>query len=514
MVNDYKTFVELKRKIADINNIIALMNWDLETYIPEKWIEFRSQQIQTLSWISYDLSTSKELYSVLKDLLRKEEFEKLNEDEQKNVLLSMEDYERTVKYPKDFVIEFSKLQSESFSAWHKAKETDDFSIFKPFLEKLIEMKKQEAIIKWFSWKNNENIYDYLIDEFEPWMTCEKLDKVFWEVKSKLVPYIKSILEPIKENRNIQPKDSFLKSKFWTIEEKIAFSKKLSEEIGFDYWKGRLDKSSHPFTTSFSPSDVRITTRASTLGISETILSTIHEAGHWIYEQNLLEANYWLPLWQACSYWIHESQSLIWERNIAKSLSYWNRVFPLLKKEFSNEIYIQTIDTANFYRALNKVESSYIRTEADELTYHIHILIRYEIERDLLNDVIKVEEIPTIWKEKYKEYLDLDIYDYKQGCLQDVHWSHGAFWYFPSYSLWSFYATQFFKTAEKQIENLSYKIEKGEFSEFKTWLNDNIHKYWRKYTSEELCEKITGEKLNFDYFLNYVKTKYNEIYKLK
>jgi len=502
MQEHYDLFIRRKKEIADINNIIALANWDLEVNIPEKSWESRWNQIQTLSGIAYDLSTNKDLWNLLEFLINDKT---LNENQLINVQLSKKDFDKIKKYPKQFILELSKLQNDSFIAWQEAKKTNDFSKFEPFLEKIVEMKRKEASILWYK-KNNWNLYDFLLEEFEPWMTCEKLDLIFESVKKELVPFIKNILNQNKKIIDIE------EIKFSNDKLKFEFSKKLSEEIGFDFSKGRLDLSSHPFTTSFSPSDVRITTKLSESWILNTILSTIHESWHGIYEQNLLESEYWMPLWQACSYWIHESQSLIWERNIAKSLWYWKRVYPLLKKEFKEQL--KDISLEEFYESLNKVENTLIRTEADELTYHIHILIRYEIEKSLLNGDLKVKDLPKVWNSKYKDYLEVDIKEDSKGCLQDVHWSHGYFGYFPSYSLGSFYAAQFFSTAKKQIGNFQEGIEQGNFLNFKNWLNKNIQIHWRKYNSEELCKNVTGEILNFKYFFDYVKEKYWEIYNKK
>jgi len=499
MNEKYKKFVDIKRKIADINNIIALSHWDLEVYLPEQSWDNRWNQIQTLSWISYDLSTSKKLWILLNELSKDET---LSEDEKINVLLAKEDYVKTIRFPKKFVLELSKLQNESFVAWQKAKQTNDFKTFKPFLEKLLKLKRKEAKILWF-WNNLKfkNIYDALLNEFEPWITTEKLDVIFNDVKTKLVPFIQNVIK----NQNID--DSVMNAKFGSEDKKFEFSKILASEIWFDFSKGRLDKSTHPFTTSFWPEDVRLTTRTSELWIINTLLSTVHEAGHWIYEQNLPTEQYGLPLGSAVSYWIHESQSIIWERYIWKSLNYWKRVFDNMKDYFPEESMLKDMNYFDFYKALNKIEPSFIRTEADELTYHIHILIRYEIEKDLLNWNLKVKDIPKAWNKKHKDYLGIKVDNDSIWCLQDVHWSHWSFWYFPSYSLWSFYAAQFFDKARKDIKDFDEKVEKWEFWDFKNWLNSNIHSFWRKYEPEILCEKITGEKLNFDYFMDYVNKKY-------
>jgi carboxypeptidase Taq len=281
-------------------------------------------------------------------------------------------------------------------------------------------------------------------------------------------------------------------------------------MGFDFGAGRQDLSEHPFTTSFSRNDVRITTRIDENDFSHMTWSCIHEAGHALYEQGLPEEQYGLPLGEYASLSIHESQSRLWENNIGRSFSWWQYWYPLLQRAFPAQLGKWSHE--QFYKGINKVGPSLIRTEADELSYHFHVMIRYELEKGLIEGSISVPDIPAYWKEQYANYLGMEVPDDKRGCLQDVHWSHGSFGYFPTYSLGSFYAAQLFAAAEKQVNSLSKDVSEGNTEPLLTWLRQNVHRFGRQYTSEEICLRATGETLNIQHFLRYLLDKYNKIYK--
>jgi len=311
--------------------------------------------------------------------------------------------------------------------------------------------------------------------------------------------------------NEQPYDSFLYQKF-DIDRQKALSKHLAALLGFDFSCGRLDVSEHPFTISLNPKDVRITTRFQPNDLAESIWSTIHEAGHALYEQGLLPENYGLPSGEAISLGIHESQSRLWENHVGKSYPFVAGVLPVLKQYFPEQL--GAISDIQFYQALNRVAPSLIRTSADEITYHLHILIRFELEKELIEKTLKVEDLPEAWNEKYKTYLGIDVPSLKAGVLQDVHWSHGALGYFPTYSIISFYASQFFKQAQKDIPELNHQMAERQFQPLLNWLREHIHQHGRLYQARELCEAITGEPLNFAYFRDYAWDKYRCIYDLE
>jgi len=490
----YKNYLQ---KIADLSYSIAVLSWDQETYMPEKGADFRAQQISTLSGLHHKLYTDKELELLLENLIYDNS---LNEKQKKNVALTKETFDKQKKYSTEFVELMSKTISNCFQAWQTAKEKNDFSIYAPELEKLLALKRQECEILGYS----EHPYDALLNEYEKGITTKEISHLFDLVKKELVPFVKKISETKQVN------DEFFFQHFDEAKQ-WDFGIDLLKQMGFDFSAGRQDKSSHPFTTSFSSNDVRLTTRIKENDLSEMIWSCIHEGGHGLYEQGLPIQEYGLPLGEAISLGIHESQSRLWENNVGRSLAYWKQNINLIKSYFPEQL--KHINAEDFYFAMNKVTPSLIRTSADELTYHFHIMIRFEIEKALFENTIQVKDLPFIWNQKYKNYLGIDVNSDTQGVLQDIHWSHGSFGYFPTYSIGSFYAAQFFAQANKEINGLAQQIENGQLTELLSWLRNKIHNHGRFYTSNELCKEICGEPLNVNYFMDYVKVKYSEIYNL-
>lgn len=494
-MNNYLVYKELMRKIADVQYAAGVLNWDQETYMPENGAEMRAQQLSTLSGIAHELSTSEELG----DVLNKLSFDaSLNEMQKRNIKTSLKNYNDRKKYTTAFVKELSRTISEAFQAWQKAKETSDFKIYAPSLEKLVRLKREECKLLGYT----GHPYDALLDQYEPDMKTADLEVLFADVRKQLVAYIQEIAS------KPQNKDEFMfahydKNKQWQI------GIDLLKQMGFDFASGRQDESSHPFTTNFSSKDVRVTTRISENDFHEMIWSCIHEGGHALYEQGLPISEYGLPSGEYISLGIHESQSRLWENNVGRSLNYWKYNFEKLQKAFPEQL--NQVSIMDFYKAINIVRPSLIRTSADELTYHTHVLIRFEIEKALIEGSIEVKDLPSLWNKKYKEYLGIEVPNDAKGVLQDIHWSHGSFGYFPTYSLGSFYAAQFYAQVKKEIPELEREIENGNLKPLLGWLREKVHKYGKYYTAEELCIAITGEKLNFSHFMNYAKEKYNRLY---
>lgn len=478
-------------KIADVQFAAAVLEWDQETYMPEKGAIIRGQQLSTLASIAHDMKTEGELYELVRELSQSLE---LNKEALKNVCLIKEDIEKEQRLPKEFVTQLSLATSQSFHAWQKAKEKRDFNLFAPFLSEMVELKRREATYLGYE----KHPYNALLHEFEPGATVDFLDNLFENVKQKLIPILAQIKAKKVEKENFFKQD-YPKESLWNLSNYFLIL------MGYDFEAGRQDYSAHPFTTSFGSNDVRVTTRYTKGEFADLLLSTIHEGGHALYEQGLLAENYGLPAGSATSLGIHESQSRLWENNIGRSLAFWEGVLPKVKEIFPN-----TFDdkgAIDFFEAVNEVKPSLIRTQADELTYHFHILIRYEIEKQLINNEIEVNDLPRIWNEKYKDYLGVDVPSDDLGVLQDVHWAHGGFGYFPTYSLGSFYAAQFFATAQKELSGLDNQIKETNFISLKKWLNDNIHQFGRLLSGDEICVKLTGESLNIDYFMQYIKEKH-------
>lgn len=483
------------QKIADVNYSAAVLGWDQEVYMPSEGAEARGRQLATLAGIAHDLFVSEVTRNLL---LACKNDNSLNENEKLNVQLLEEDLRLKEKYSTAFVEELSVCTSKCFNAWQEAKAKNDFSLFAPYLSQMVILKRKEAALLGFE----KSPYDALLNLYEKKCTSEQLDKLFSEVRKELVPFVKN-LSTKKQVNNAFFFQQFDENTQWN------FGLEILRKLGYNLSAGRQDKSSHPFTTNFNSKDVRITTRVDEKDFSEMMWSTIHEAGHALYEQGLPYSEYGMPLGEYLSLGIHESQSRFWENNVGRGKLFWKYFYPTLQNQFPQQL--GSINLDQFYCGMNKVEPSLIRTSADELTYHFHIMIRYELEKDLIEGKLEVEQLPQAWNKKYKEYLDLDVPNDQSGVLQDVHWSHGSFGYFPTYSIGSFYAAQFYFAAEKQIQSLNDQIEQGEFSHLLHWLRTQVHAHGRKFTADELCKKITGETLQFKYFMDYARRKYSLIY---
>jgi len=495
MNNQYEKLKAKLSQLADINFSAAVLGWDQEVNLPENAKAIRAQQLSTLSGLAYEAFINDEMRDLLEELNSNND---LSEKEKVNVKQTKKYFDKQIKKPKDFVVNMSKAISKAYFAWHEAKEKKDFKIFEKDLDTLIQLKKEEAEMLGYE----DHIYDALLDQYEPNAKVKELDVLFADVKQNMVSFVKEITE------QQQVDDSFLYQHF-EKDKQWGFGIDLLKQMGYDFKSGRQDISAHPFTTNFGSTDVRVTTRIDENNLSEMIWSCIHEGGHALYEQGLRIEDYGLPTGNAISLGIHESQSRLWENNVGRSLPYWRANMEKLHQLFPE--HLGNISAEDFYKASNKVSPSLIRTNADELTYHFHILIRYEIEKALMEGNIKTADLPEVWNQKYKEYMNIDVPSVDKGVLQDIHWSHGSFGYFPTYSLGSFYAAQFYKKAEQDIADLSNKIENGNMIPLLDWLRTNVHEHGQLYTADELCERITGEKLNFKYFMDYARQKYAGIY---
>jgi len=491
----YTNYTTLLQKAADINYASAVLGWDQEIYMPVKGAEYRSRQLATLASQAHELLTSDSYGTLLASL---SSADGLTVREQCNVAKSLEDYAKAKMLPSAFVEELSKQTSLTFNAWVEARKMNDFSLFAGPLTNMIALKKQQAALYGYV----EQPYDALLDDYEKGATVKMLDQVFAGIKEELPP----ILGKIKSAQQVGNdcfKQHFPKQQQWN------FSIEVLTAMGFDFEAGRQDYSEHPFTTSFAPTDVRITTRVDEGNFASMLWSCIHEGGHGLYEQGLPEDQYGLPLGAATSLGIHESQSRLWENNVGRSAGFWSFFYPRLQKRFPGPL--ANVTAQDFIKAANKVEPSLIRTEADEVTYHFHVLIRYEIEKELITGQLSTSDLPARWNDLYAYYLGVRPKDDKTGVLQDVHWSHGMFGYFPTYTLGSFYAAQFFQQMQKDIPDLDNKIATGDLYPLLEWLRSSVHQYGRQYNSEELCKRITGQGLDPRFFIAYAKQKYGQVY---
>lgn len=491
----YKEYVTKMQQIADVKYASAVLQWDQETYLPSKGNAIRGQQIATLNEIAHQKFATEKTGALLNELIAAND---LSDAQNKNVQLSLYDYKRANKFTSDFVRTMTETVNKSFHAWMQARKENSFAAFQQPLDELIQLKKQEADILGYA----NHPYDALMNDYDKGLTVSITDKIFAELK----PQLSNLLNEIANKTQLD--DSFLHQHF-DRDSQWKFGMEILKRLNFDFEAGRQDISEHPFTTNFNNADVRITTRIDENDFNNMTWSCLHEAGHALYEQGLPGEEYGLPLSEYCSLSIHESQSRLWENNVGRAFPFWQHNFSLLQTFFKRQLGSVNID--QFYKAINKVTPSLIRTEADELTYHFHVMIRYEIEKMLIDGSISTKDIPAYWNEHYEKYLGIKVPDDKRGCLQDVHWSHGSFGYFATYSLGSLYAAQLYAAITGENASIEKEIAAGNNKNLLQWLNKNIHRHARYYTSEELCRKATGETLNSTHFIRYATKKYTAIY---
>lgn len=486
--SQYKTILQ---KIADLKYASAVLQWDQETYLPKNGNDARGRQIATLNEVAHEQFTNESLGNLLRELAAVND---LSIKEQRNVQLSLDDYTKSKKMPSAFVRKMSEAVNISFHSWIQARKENSFAIFEKPLQQIIDLKKQEVDLLGYE----KHPYDALMNDYDKGLTTTIVDKLFADLR----PQLSSLLEKITTKPSID--NSFLHQHFdknaqWDTGIEIL------KRIHFNFDAGRQDVSEHPFTTNFSSQDVRVTTRVDENDFSNMLWSCIHEGGHALYEQGLPDDEYGLPLGEYCSLSIHESQSRLWENCIGRGLPFWKCNYKLIQDNFPQQF--RSISVEQFYQGLNKVQPSLIRTEADELTYHFHVMIRYEIEKLLIEGSISAKDIPAYWNEHYRKYLGINVPDDRRGCLQDVHWSHGSFGYFATYSIGSLYAAQFFATIKKAVPLIETQIVEGNTIKVWEWLQKNIYAYGRFFTSEELCMVATGQFLSSKYFMGYLNEKF-------
>ncbi|KAF9161154.1 hypothetical protein DFQ26_004820 [Actinomortierella ambigua] len=531
----YDKLAALNADIATLAALSSVLGWDQQTMMPPKGADVRTRQSVFIDTILHERASSKELGDILHELQARQksgDLEKeLNEFELANIRIGLRDYKQIVLKPVELAQARSRLSNEAPIAWTAARKESDFSKLAPFLKDWIKISRDWAQIKIkagtapeASRIHNEALslltteedkkkcfkgyYQALMDDYEIGFKQSTLVELFDGLKEKLVPLIAKI------KAKGQPHDDSCITGNFDIERQTKFSHRIATELGFDTDAGRLDVSAHPMTTGTHPNDVRMTTRYTENLFSEGITSTIHETGHSLYEQGRNKKYDGQPVSQAMSLGIHESQSLLWERMVGLGRPFWTYALPILKEMFPEKENVQSATVENIYNAFNRVEPGFIRVEADEVTYHLHVILRYELELALIEGELEVEDIPKAWNQKMKDYLGVEVTEDRVGCLQDIHWSVGLWGYFPTYSLGAINAVQIFNAAKKQIPDLEAHLAKGDFHILKEWLNKNVHEKGSLYQSgEELITVVTGEKLNVNYFINHLVDKYTAIYDL-
>ncbi len=496
-------------EIQHLNSAVSLLSWDQETYMPAGGGAARADQLATLQTLAHDKFVSPDIERLLEqwvDGATGEAHEVNGEvwDESTRALLRevWRDFSRAKKLPSEFVTRLGRECSLAQQVWAEAREHNNFKQFLPHLQTMVALKKEEAGYLGYT----TTPYDPLMDQYEPGMTVAQLTPLFAAIRARLVPLLARVMES-----SAKPDESIL-FRSYDVAKQVEFGKLVLTAMGYDFNRGRLDLSAHPFTTSFHPTDVRVTTRVYEKELPACLFSCIHEGGHGLYDQGLDPTRFGTPLGEARSLGIHESQSRLWENSIGRSKAFWRCFYPLLQGTFPTQL--GEVSEQAFYGAINRVKPSLIRVEADELTYNLHIMLRFEIEQQLMEDNIRVEDLPELWREKMRSYLGVVPERDADGVLQDVHWSIGAIGYFPTYTLGNLYAVQFYNQARLELNQFDEEIAAGRLTILTKWLNQKIHRWGRSLTTDRLVQRVTGGPLDPEPFLTYLEQKYGEIYELR
>jgi len=497
-MENYNLLIARLAEIGHLNTALAVLGWDQQCYMPPGGAGERAEQFAALGKIAHERFVSDETAS----LLEKAEAEASSEDPDSDARLTLRavrrDYDKRVKLPTRLVEALAKETTLAHEIWVHARATNDFAHFAPTLDKLLGLSREVA--EAFGYQ--DRLYDALLDQYEPGMKTIEVERVFDELRPGLVSLVKDLADspPID--------DSILKRDF-NEGQQLAFGEYVVKKLGFDFTRGRQDKAVHPFCTSFSRNDVRITTRFDRNWLPCALMGTIHETGHALYEQGFDPKDDNTPLSNAASLGFHESQSRLWENIVGRSRAFWDVFYPGLQRHFPGVL--DDVDVARFYRAINKVEPSLIRVEADEVTYPLHIMLRFELEKDLLAGSLAVADLPEAWNEKMRDYLGIVPASDADGCLQDVHWSGAAFGYFPTYALGTMLSAQLYEKALLDDANILGDLKKGEYASLLEWLRENVHKPGRRYLPAELTERICGEPPQSRSYLKYLNDKFRDVY---
>lgn len=496
----YQKFLAQLRDIGQLEEIMGLLSWDQETMMPEGALEGRAQQKATLAGIAHDRFTSPMLGEMARELAEDPAI-KSNPVASANLREFRRAYDRSVKVPTDLVQRLQRTETEAHAAWIEARAQNRFEQFAPHLETLLQLRREEAQ----AIDDRRHPYNVQLEKFEVGVDFETIAVLFEALKKGLLP----LLDRIK-GASHRPNAKVLAGRFEQGKQEI-FLRSVIEAIGFDFKRGRLDVSVHPFCGGAGMSDIRMTTRFTDEDFHTSLAGAIHETGHALYEQGLDPAHRHEPVASARSMGVHESQSLLWEKHVGLSREFWNFYFPKAQALFAPALANTSLD--DFYFALNEVTPSLIRVDADEVTYPLHVILRFELEKNLMTGEMKVEDLPQAWNAGMKKYLGLTPPTNREGVLQDVHWSMGLFGYFPTYNLGAIYASQMFRAAEKALPGLRADFAKGDFSRLKSWLNTQVHRRGSLLETHELIKTVCGENINVGAHLQRLTDKYGGLYRL-
>jgi carboxypeptidase Taq len=497
MNEGWEQFLQRAMELDDISSAIKLMHWDQEVMMPPKGGASRARALATLQAIAHKKLIDPEMGALLERL---DGEDTLGQHQAASVRIMKRDHDKAVKVPESLVRELAELEATAYQVWTKAKPASDFSMLEPYLSKMVDLKKQQAdAIGW-----EEERYDALLDEFEPGMRTTEVEQMLTELGESLIPLVDKILEGAGERPEFVGREFDAK-----VQE--AFCQWLVGSLRYDLDAGRLDLSPHPFTMQVGPGDVRQTTRVDPDGIMMSIYAAIHETGHALYEQNLPHEWTGLPVYQVPSLGMHESQSRLWENQVGRGRGYSHFIFRKLREYFPEQL--NDVDEETFYRGANHPKRTPIRVTADEVTYNLHVALRFELEVALFRDELDVQDLPGAWDEKMDHWVGIKPPGHAQGVLQDMHWSIGALGYFPTYSLGTLYAAAFFDKANRDIPELERQLAEGDVDGLLGWLQEHVYPHAYLYPAKELGEKILGEQLSARPFIDYLKTKFADMHDL-
>lgn len=498
----YQSLLQLLQEAELLGSCSHVLSWDEQTHMPSGGAEHRANQLGLLAGLSHERRTSPRIGELLQELTAKGLSDDPADDQSVIIREAQRTYDRATKLPRVLVEELSRTTSLSQQHWVTARRESNFQKFLPWLSKLVQLKREEAAA---IGSTTGVAYDALLDEFEPGMTAAQLQQAFGPLRDALVPLVAAIQgssrrAPLEIIERTYPKQG-----------QRQLAELAAHKIGFDFTCGRLDESAHPFCSGIGPGDCRLTTRYQERHFNSAFFGVLHEAGHGIYEQGVPGAAFGTALGQTCSLGIHESQSRLWENLIGRSREFWLHFYPQAQEFFPEAL--SQVSPDDFYFAINDVRPSFIRVEADEVTYNLHIMLRFELEQQLLSGALDPADVPTAWNEAFQRYFSLTPANDAQGCLQDIHWSAGLMGYFPTYALGNMFASQFLEAAANDIPNLKEQIASGEFADLKNWLNVNIHQHGKRYSAPELVKVVTGKPLSHDPLVRHLQSKFAPLYGL-
>lgn len=490
------------REAATLSAVAQLLNWDQETYMPAAAAGNRAEQASALASIVHERRTSPRLRELLEKCEADSSLTEPGTPTAANLREVRRDYDKATKLPATLVAELAKAASESQEVWKKARQKSNFAMFRPALERVVELTRRKA--ECYGVPAGGELYDALLDEYEPGARAAEIESVFTPLRARLTELL----------RRVQASRTKVSSACLGVKIPASaqheFGLLVLKHMGFDLEAGRLDVTTHPFCSGFAPGDTRLTTRYRDEKFTDALYGTMHEGGHGLYEQGLPKAAlFGQPLADAVSLGIHESQSRMWENFVGRSEAFWRWALPASKKPLGNAL--KKYRVQDFFRAANTTTPSFIRVEADEGTYNMHVMIRFEIERAIFRGDMKLKDVPAEWNRRYKDYLGVTVPDDRRGCLQDVHWSFALIGYFPTYTLGNLYAAQLWEKINRDIPGLEKNIAKGEFAPLLAWLRKNIHRHGRRYGAGELCRRVTGRALSADPLLRHLTAKAEAVY---